>query len=383
MKRFFQYASLLLAAVMLISCEGTTGSTDAGKTLKLTSDKNLIQTFGGDYATLTVTLDGQKIVEDVLFFDENNELIDIADFKFSATEVGEYSIWANYGTYTSETITIRAIDIQIPSTPADPKPASTDFKTRALITEFTTVGCSACPSMKEVLHTIEEDTALADMAICAEAHTGLINSVADPCYLHNRAFEDFCVITGFPTVKLDLASTYNNGNRFDIKEDLQEVVAAKEAFAPGIAVNSVLKDGKVVAKVTVKAKVAASYRVGTYLVEDGIYAKQYSATADYMHTHDNVIRYIDAQYKGSFYGIPVAEIAEGKTGDAVFSWFLDENWETGSNMGEINGGIAWPERKDENLHLIVFVTMSDGQGGYVVANAIDCPINGETKFEYR
>jgi hypothetical protein len=52
-------------------------------------------------------------------------------------------------------------------------------------------------------------------------------------------------------------------------------------------------------------------------------------------------------------------------------------------MGEINGGIAWPERKDENLHLIVFVTMSDGQGGYVVANAIDCPINGETKFEYR
>ena len=106
MKRFFQYASLLLAAVMLISCEGTTGSTDAGKTLKLTSDKNLIQTFGGDYATLTVTLDGQKIVEDVLFFDENNELIDIADFKFSATEVGEYSIWANYGTYTSETNTI-------------------------------------------------------------------------------------------------------------------------------------------------------------------------------------------------------------------------------------------------------------------------------------
>jgi hypothetical protein len=184
-------------------------------------------------------------------------------------------------------------------------------------------------------------------------------------------------------VKLDLASTYNNGNRFDIKEDLQEVVAAKEAFAPGIAVNSVLKDGKVVAKVTVKAKVAASYRVGTYLVEDGIYAKQYSATADYMHTHDNVIRYIDAQHKGSFYGIPVAEIAEGKTGDAVFSWFLDEIWETGSNMGEINGGIAWPERKDENLHLIVFVTMSDGQGGYVVANAIDCPINGETKFEYR
>ena len=89
MKRFFQYASLLAAAVMLISCEGNSGSTDAGKTLKLTSDKNLIQTFGGDYATLTVTLDGQQILEDVMFFDDNNELIDITDFKFS--EIGRAS----------------------------------------------------------------------------------------------------------------------------------------------------------------------------------------------------------------------------------------------------------------------------------------------------
>ena len=383
MKRFFQYASLLLAAVMLISCEGTTGSTDAGKTLKLTSDKNLIQTFGGDYATLTVTLDGQQILEDVMFFDDNNELIDITDFKFSATEVGEYSIWANYGTYTSETITIRAIDIQIPQTPADPKPASTDFKARALITEFTTVGCSACPSMKKVLHEIESDATMADKAVFTECHSGLVNSVADPCYLHNNAFEEFCVIGGFPTVKLDLVGTYNNGNNLDLKGDISEVVAAKEAFAPGIAVNSVLKDGKVVAKITVKAKVASSYRVGAFIVEDGIYAKQTNTNEEYMHTHDNVIRYVDAQYRGSFYGVPVAEIAEGKTGDAVFSWFLDEIWENGSNMGEINGGIAWPQRKNENLHLVVFVTMSDGQGGYVVANAIDCPINGETKFEYR
>ena len=61
MKRILSIASLLAAAVMLISCSGNNGD-DGGsvsnKTLKLVSDKNLIQTFGGDYATLTLTLDG-------------------------------------------------------------------------------------------------------------------------------------------------------------------------------------------------------------------------------------------------------------------------------------------------------------------------------------
>ena len=182
MNRILKYASLLAAAVMLIACEGQTDTGQTGgtnKSLKLTSDKNLIQTFGGDYATLTVTLDGVPVTDEVIFFDGNNEVIEIPDFKFTATEVGEYKIWANYGTYISETVTIKAIDVQIPETPADPKPASTDFKARVLLTEFTTVGCSACPSMKKVLHAIEEDAAMAENIIFTECHSGLVGGQAD------------------------------------------------------------------------------------------------------------------------------------------------------------------------------------------------------------
>ena len=75
MKSFFKYASLLAAAVMLISCQGTVdtgeGSTN-DKTLKLTTDKNLIQTFDGDYATLMLTLDGEVVTDGVTFFDGND-----------------------------------------------------------------------------------------------------------------------------------------------------------------------------------------------------------------------------------------------------------------------------------------------------------------------
>ena len=387
MKSFFKYASLLAAAVMLISCQGTVdtgeGST-SDKTLMLTTDKNLIQTFDGDYATLMLTLDGEVVTDGVTFFDGNDKVMEITDFRFSTDKVGEYVIWANYGTYISDKVTIKAIDITIPDTPVDPKPESTDFKTRVLLTEFTTVGCSACPSMKKVLHSLAEDKEVSDLILFTECHSGLVNNVADPCYLHNMAFEDFCMIQGFPTVKLDLVrETYNNGNSLDIKADVKQMIAAKSAFAPGIAVNSTLKDNKVVAKITVKAKVESSYRVGAFLLEDGISATQTSATADWMHVHDNVIRYVDSQYKNSFYGIPVADIAAGKTADTMISWILDDIWAYGSAKGEVNGGIAWPTRNNNKLHMVVFVTMSDEKGEYQVVNAIDCPLNGETPFDYK
>ena len=395
MKNIFKYASLLMAAAMLFSCHGTIDPetqdpepgpgpgpdpTPENLELKLTSDRNLIQT-NVDAATLTVTLGEEVLTEGVTFYDVDFNEMNIPDFKFKASKAGDYVIVASYGTYISESITVKATDLAIPASPVDPQPSNMSFKARVLLTEFTTVGCSACPAMKRILHNLEEDAEMADKIIFTECHSGLVNSVADPYYLHDRAFEDYCAITGFPTVKLDI--DYLLKDRNGIRTVIDELVAAKESTVPGIAVNSKFENGNVVAKVTVKAAADASYRVGAFLLEDGIYAKQTNADADWMNTHDNVIRYVDASYKAKYYGYPVADIKAGKTADIMFSWYLDDIWEYGSNKGAINGGIAWPERNDEKLHMVVYVSMSDGQGGYYVANAIDCPINGETPFEYR
>lgn len=389
MTRLIKSASLLVAAVMLAACSGQEGGTDTpgpvvGGTLKLTSDKNLIQTFDGDYAVLTVTLDGEPVTEGVTFFDgkNKNKVISLPDFKFSTETVGEYEIWANYGTLNSDPVSIKAIDIAIPDTPEDPEPQSTDFVSRILLTEFTTVGCSACPAMKTILHELADDKELGPSVVFTECHSGLVNSVADPCYLYDIAFEEFCMVGSFPTVKFGLDETLISKDA--IKSVVREELDDLKEVAPGIAVNSNMQDSKIVAKVTVKARSAASYRVGAFLLEDGIEATQVNASADWMHIHDNVIRYVDASYKSSFYGYPLAELQSGETADIMFSWILDEIWEYGSGKGEINGGIAWPERNDENLHMVIFVSMSDGNGGYFVSNAIDVRnLNGQTKFEYR
>lgn len=399
MKNLIKYASLLFAAAMLCaaSCSGNVDPEDDNNggedlVLRLFSDRNLVQT-NVDVATLTMTLGDEVITEDVVLYDGDDNEVDLPEFKFKAEADGEYVFWAVYGTYTSEEITIKAIDMAIPESPEDPEPDNTSFKTRVMLTEFTTVGCSACPSMERVLHGLETDenedgtltyADVLDKLVFTECHSGLINSVADPCYLHNQAFEDFYAITGFPTVKFDIDYLLMQQDKGAIKSLVDELYSAKASVAPGIAVNSSKEGSDVVFKVTVKAAVDGAYRVGAFLLEDGIEAKQTNIKAgeEYMNTHNHVIRYVDAQYKTGFYGIPVSNIVAGKTADIMFAWDLDEIWAYGTEKGAINGGIEWPARVDENLHLVVFVSMKNTKGNYFVANVIDCPINGETPFEY-
>ena len=391
MKKIFQYASLLAAAVMLIACEG---NEPVGE-LTISSDKNLIQTFGGDYATLTVKLGTQVVKEDVTFYDGNNEVLEVNDFKFATDKAGVYEIWASYGTYISDKISIMAIDVALPDTPKDPQPENTKFKVRSLLTEFTTTGCSWCPSMKRVLHEALADAATADQVVVSACHSSLVNSVADPAYIKTD-YEDFSKSTGMPYAFCDMYygfGYYQTLTPTDLRSLFSDLVKMKEDIAPGIAVAARHENDNIVAKVTIKASKTASYRVGAFLLEDGVKATQYNAGSDdWMHTHDNVIRYIDAQTfingKSQFYGYPIGEVQAGKTGDYVFSWILNDIWENGSYAAEVNGGgMPWAERNDSKLHMAVFVCAVDvdekGNQFYRVVNAIDCPVNGDTKFEYR
>lgn len=140
---------------------------------------------------------------------------------------------------------------------------------------------------------------------------------------------------------------------------------------------------------TVKAAVDAEYRIGAFLLEDGIYGVQSGGSAeDWMNTHDGVIRYIDSQYgKDQYFGHSVGVVEKGCTADYVFDWDLDVIWSEGALKGEQYGNYYWDEFVMENLHLVVFVSTigTDDKGNqfYYVNNVIDCPINGLTPYEYK
>ncbi len=394
MKNLFKFASLLAAAVMLFSCRGnvddenpTNQEFPAGSKLVITTDKSFIQTFGGDYATISAEIAGTKITEDIIFYDADNQVVELDGFKFSATKAGEYQLWANYGTYNSEKITIKAVDVEIPATPIDPNPSSTSFKARTLLTEFTTTGCTYCPNMKLLLHNVMADAATADKLVFTACHPGLVGGVKDPAFIKTD-FDTFCGSQGYPYVIFDMY--YNDINYLTpvntVQSLIDELCSSKEDVAAGIAVNSSVVDDQAVIKVTVKSAETNTYRVGAFLLEDGIYGKQSSATEDWMHNHDSVIRYIDAEYNvGSskkYYGHLIGEIEKGKTADYLFTWDLDQIWTKGALAGEQYGGYYWDPFVEDNLHLVVFVT-SVSDGVQYVNNVIDCSLYGTTKFEYR
>ncbi len=416
MKNLLKYASLLMAAAMLFSCGGNIDIEDPNGpgyvnpnptpdptpnpdpepgdlVFSISADKTLIQTFD-DYATITVTLGKDVITEGVSFYNGENKPISIPDNKFATTETGKHVIWASYGTYTSEKITISAINVKIPETPADPNPARTDFKTRILATEFTTTGCSYCPNMKTLLHSAMEDKAVADMLVLTACHSGLINSVPDPAYVRTT-YDEFANCDGFPYLLMEMYYGFNN-YRTPVKDFvslLNQFRDSKEDSAAGIAVTSSLVDGQLVAKVTVKAAETGEYRVGAFLLEDGIYGKQSGSQAEeWMNTHDGVIRYIDSKsYTGTgkeiYYGHSVGNVEKGKTTDYIFVWDVNDIWEKGAIAGETYGRYYWDPFVEEKLHLAVFVSSiaKDEKGNefYHVNNVIDCPVNGQTPYEYR
>ncbi len=392
MKNLFKYASLLAAAAMLFSCEEFEPEVVIPENpLVISTDKNFIQTFGGDFATLTVTYEGEVVKDDVSFLDGNNKLVELKDFKFSSTVAGDYEFRAIYGTATSDKIMIRAISEQVPATPDDPNPNSTSFKARVLVSEFTTVGCTACPAMKRNIHGAVADADVADKVILTECHSGLVNSQPDRAYV-KTTYDKFAKTGGFPHLFCDMyysTANYTSWTSANIAKIFNDCYNFKNGKAAGIAVNSVLHEGnKLITKVTVKAAVSGAYYVGAFLLEDGIYEKQLGKNTDetYMDTHDGVIRYIDAMESenGSehYFGHPAGKIEAGKTADYVFVMELDKIWTEGSKNGEDNGGRPWEVFKMENLRLAVFTCTGTDKDGYYLSNVISTPINGQLQFEY-
>ena len=105
------------------------------------SDKDVIQANGTDVATLKVMFGDQDVTAESVFYDEDDNLLALDGAKFTATEVGEYKIYADYGTMSTFNnaledkglFVIKAINLPVPVAPADPQPANTAFVHRAFL----------------------------------------------------------------------------------------------------------------------------------------------------------------------------------------------------------------------------------------------------------
>ena len=369
MRNIFKIASLLAAAVMLFSC----GEEDKPVTgdIVITTDKDVIQSNGQDVATIKVLVGGQDVTADAVIFNEANEEVDLPGGQFVADKDGEYKFWATYGTYSTYNkayednglLTIKAISVPVPEAVADPKPSSTSFEHRAFLVQYTGTGCGYCPYMIKILKELSAENVIPENAVLAAVHSGYNSS--DPAAISGPT------VSSYPFLHVDLVNGFSHTQGKEALKGLvnQSIAGAAKA---GISVNPELyDDGTLVLKVSVKAAVDGVFKVGAWLLEDNIYGQQtdYDKVGDATYNdHNNCVRITDSKYAGTYFGHPLGNIKAGETVHKTFVMNVKSKWE------------------DENLHTAVFVsygTQSGSRISYSVCNAIDCPVDEPTPFDYK
>ena len=361
---------LLMSALMLVSCEETTGddvSMDAGFFISL--DKNVISSDGEDFVTLKATLDGADVTSGTTFYlVDGKNLTPMTSNVFSTDKAGDYSFKAAHLTfYTEEAVVVTAINAAIPAPAVDPMPSNTSFVHRSFLNQYTGTGCPYCPGMKRALKEAFKDEETEGMAVLATVHS---YGAGDPAYIaapraSSYPYLDIDMSAGF-TYDMDPFATGNV-----LKTALQE--RTSQPAKVGISANPSYKDELLVVRVAVKAAVDGDYRLGVWFLQDSIYGQQADklgivAADNSYNYHDDCVRKADSRYQNNYAGYPIGTLKAGETVERTFVLKVETT--------------DWKLKDMSDIHFAAFVTERVGNG-FNVLNVVDCKYNEPTPFEYK
>ena len=350
--------------------------------LTLTATPSTIIANGEDCAVLEVKFNGETLTEGYNLYDGEDNLVTLENMEFRTETVGEYMFWAEYKSEISETITITATeapedpnDPTIPEGPTDEHPEKLNFKRRSLLIQFTGTGCGYCPGMTSALREVLSNENYAENTILTAAHR---YNNTDPAYLTGYALDQAMGISGYPSLVADMCYIVTSYNT-NYVENLVTTALSRTTAKGGIAANAIIEDNKVIVTATVKAAEESKFRIGAWLIEDGIYGQQtnYGVAEGDFNTHDHCIRVADSKVTASDYSGyeigPIGEdgkvqaIKQGETAEHTFTIELKDKW------------------KRDKCSLVLFITTPervDRYKYYFVNNAIKMPLEGQYSFEY-
>ena len=250
--------------------------------LQVTASTTVINADGQDAARINVYYDKVKLSLDaVAFYDaKSNDVLDLSKFTiedntlvYTVTEPGEFSFWVAYKTHNTKDrpTTISAVEFSVPDAPEDPQPDNTSFVRRTLITQFTGLGCGYCPFMIAAMEDVRKSAEYADKSVLAACHT----YGGDP-YQPDVPLDYAMGVSTYPYVNFDFQTGVgNNGYNNNVSNIKQAIDKSLSADAgAGISVGMEVAGNKLVARVTVKAARSGSFRVGAWVLEDGLTGTQ-------------------------------------------------------------------------------------------------------------
>ena len=368
MKSFSRIIGMSVLSMLLVwgqlSCRKDDGVA-VSEYLKLVPDKTLIEPNGFDAVTFTVEYDGIDVTDESSVYREDGTP---AELTFSADAEGSYGFYAEYNGERSPVVTI-LVTSSMPAIPEDSEPSSTDFARKVLLLQFTGTGCGYCPYMISAIRRLEQSPQK-ETFVRVSCHS--YNSDDKAFYSGPLAVSQ--EVDGYPWVTYDLDNkiyTISSGNvehQMSLcRSAVLNEISSRPAVA-GIAASSSIVGDVVLVSMSVKVAETGEYKIGAWLVEDGIAEEQYNpfGLAGDFNTHDDCLRY--AQYTGTgskadYTGMSLGTVNAGEEAGDTFTIPVEDGWNV------------------DNCHLVLFVTAED-DGSFYVNNVAACEIGGTVEYEY-
>lgn len=363
MKPAYIFKTLAVCFLMAVTaCSGNDGGEDSGTVsgdLTLSISKTVIEANGTDAVTVAVMKGETDITSQskVYMEDPSGNTSSFKETSFSTTTEGDYVFYAYYEGVKTENITVRAFK-NIPSLPADSKPEqNTGFAKRVLAVQHTGTWCQNCPYMKRGIDAYLKANP-DNCAVFVASHNG--DTMAGEA---SNTVNSYLTVSSYPLLSVDL-NTSNTLQALNDADLLAEQIAGRinqaksSGCKTGISVASENAGSSVVVNVKVKSTNVENCRVAVWLLEDGIVAEQNGGSVN--EVHNNVLR---ASSSTVAYGDRIQLDADG----------------AGQNVYRLDVSGA---HDLSNCRLVVFTTVPNASGRFVVDNVVTCPLDGQTAFEY-
>ena len=337
-------------------------------------------TPGGDVTTATgdITLSAETVVEvntpihfvvkdssganvtnDATIYDKSHDFAQVEN-PFTPTVDGDYTFYAVVGDAISKDFKV-TVTPEVPALPEDTDAANTSFKHRILLVDHTGNTCGYCPHMMKALKEIEESGDFDGKYYEAMSHS---YANTDPAFSGAAAsISSHYGLQGYPTLTYNFYHpTSSSYNAEHIKGQINALW--KESADAGIAASTNMAAKSVVVNAEVKAAVDGEYSITAWLLEDGIYAKQTNATAEWMNTHNNAIR--QAATTSPLTGYELGTLKTGETAEQI-----------------LNLTIARDTWNRDNMKVMLIVSKKGDNKKFDVANVVICPINDSVTYDYK
>lgn len=257
--------------------------------------------------------------------------------------------------------------------PEDPYPSALDFNRKVLLMDHTGITCGNCPLMTMGIRTISDDPDYAQRFTLLMLHSygndpmgsNLIREISNK--YSNGDLNGYPYVT--PDFKTIGVGVYENVNKN--ADQLRSLIDGEflNVVPSGVASISSLDGNDINLTISMKAGEDGKYRVGAFLIEDGLTATQTNLHPDLtgnenFDIHNNVVRtVVGVDDEGGFSGIDLGVVRKGKTAYTQQTITMNQGW------------------KKENSRLVIYVA-EEIDGKYVCVNSAYAPIDGKTSYEY-